>query len=58
MIEELLSNNNVMIELLNKCFAASTAENKQDIANFIAERLSQHGKYGWQMKSLLKEARA
>jgi starvation-inducible DNA-binding protein len=58
MIEELLANSMTMVELLNECFAEAEDENKQDIANFIAERLSQHNKYAWQMRSLLKEARA
>jgi len=58
MLEELVSNNDSMIVLLNSCFAEATAENQQGIANFLAERLSQHGKYGWQLKSFLKDARA
>ena len=58
MLEELLSNNDSMIVLLNRCFAEATADDKQGIANFLAERLSQHGKYGWQLASFLKDARA
>jgi starvation-inducible DNA-binding protein len=58
MIEELLANSGTMVELLNQCFAAAEQENKQDIANFIAERLSQQNKYAWQLRSFLKEARA
>lgn len=58
MIEELLSDSHVMINLLNECFAAATAENKQDIANFIAERLTATNKFIWMLQSFLKEARA
>jgi len=58
MLEELLSDSHVMINLLNECFAAATAENKQDIANFIAERLTATNKYIWMLQSFLKEARA
>ena len=58
MIEELLADNETMVGLLNDCFAAATNENKQDIANFIAERLSQTNKFSWQLRSTLKEARA
>lgn len=58
MIEELLANNGQMIELLNQCFADATEENQQGIANFIAERLSQHGKHGWMLRSFLKDQRA
>ena len=58
MVEELLSNSEQMVSLLNQCFAAATKENKQDIANFIAERLSQTNKFAWQLRSTLKESRA
>ena len=58
MIEELLANSEEMVNLLNQCFSAATKENKQDIANFIAERLSQTNKFAWQLRSSLKEARA
>jgi starvation-inducible DNA-binding protein len=58
MFEELLADSYVMVTLLNECFAAATAENKQDIANFIAERLTATNKYIWMLQSFLKEARA
>jgi starvation-inducible DNA-binding protein len=58
MIEELLADSQTMVDLLNQCFADATEENKQDIANFIAERLSQTNKFSWQLRSSLKDARA
>jgi DNA-binding ferritin-like protein len=58
MIEELLSDSQRMVELLNETFAAAETENKQDVANFMAERLSQTNKYAWQLRSFLKDARA
>jgi len=58
MIEELLANNGQMVELLNQCFIEATQENKQGVANFLADRLSQHGKWGWQLSSFLKDERA
>jgi starvation-inducible DNA-binding protein len=58
MIEELLANNGQLIELLNQCFAEAEQENQQGIADFVAGRLTEHGKHGWMMKSLLKDARA
>ena len=58
MIEELLANSGQMIELLDQCFTEATQENKQDIANFIAERLSQTNKFAWQLRSSLKDNRA
>ena len=58
MIEELLANSGQIIELLNQCFADAEQENKQDVANFIAERLSQQNKFAWQLRSSLKDDRA
>ena len=58
MIEELLANSGQMIELLDRCFSEATQENKQDVANFIAERLSQTNKFAWQLRSSLKDNRA
>jgi starvation-inducible DNA-binding protein len=55
MIEELLANNQQMIDLLNQCFAEAEQENQQGIADFVAGRLSQHGKYHWQLRSYLKD---
>jgi len=58
MIEELLQNNDLMLNLLNECFAAAEQENQQGIANFIAERIDAHQKHGWMLRSFLKDARA
>ena len=58
MLEELLADSQTMIDLLNQVFAVANQENKQDIANFMAERLASQNKYMWQLKSFLKEARA
>lgn len=58
MFAELYEDNSKMIELLNHCFGSATQENKQGIANFIAERLDAHEKHQWQLRSILKKARA
>ena len=58
MVDELESNNRAVIALLEAAFIAANSENKQAIANFIAERLSAHGKFGWQLRSIMKEERA
>jgi starvation-inducible DNA-binding protein len=58
MFAELFEDNNKMIELLNHCFASASQENKQGIANFIAERLDAHEKHQWMIRSVLKKARA
>jgi starvation-inducible DNA-binding protein len=58
MLEELLADTQTMIDMSKQVFDASTAEGRDDIANFAADRMAQHGKYMWQLKSYLKEARA
>jgi starvation-inducible DNA-binding protein len=58
MLEELLADTQTMKDLSKQVFDASTAEGRDDIANFAAERLAQHGKYMWQLKSYLKDVRA
>ena len=58
MLEELKANNDQMIDVLNRCFAEANDANEQGIANFIAERLSAHGKYRWQLTSYLNVERA
>jgi starvation-inducible DNA-binding protein len=58
MLEELLADTQTMIDLSKQVFDASTAEGRDDVANFAADRMAQHGKYMWQLKSYLKEARA
>ena len=54
MFAELLSDNGKMIDLLNICFKSAEEENKQGIANFIAERLDAHEKHSWMLRSILK----
>jgi len=58
MIAELYQDNTVMLELLNRIFAACEAENEQGIADFIAGRIDTHGKFGWMFRSILKKQRA
>jgi starvation-inducible DNA-binding protein len=57
MLQELLDDNERMIEILNKSFGSAEAENKQSIANFIAERLNSHEKFSWMIRSTLNRAR-
>jgi starvation-inducible DNA-binding protein len=58
MLEELLADTQIMIDLSLAVFNSATEANRQDIANFAAERQAAHGKYQWQLKSYLKDARA
>ena len=58
MIEELLANNSQMLDLLNETFATAEQENQQGIVNFIAERIDAQQKWGWMLRSFLKDERA
>ena len=58
MLQELLADTQTMIDMSKQVFDAAAAEGREDVANFAAERQSQHGKYMWQIKSYLKDARA
>jgi starvation-inducible DNA-binding protein len=58
MLQELLEDNQVVIDLLNQCFASAEQENQQGIADFIAGRIDAQGKHGWMLKAFLKEDRA
>lgn len=58
MMAELERDNQIIIKCLNAAFASATTENKQGIANFIAERLDAHEKHSWMLRSILKKARA
>lgn len=58
MIAELLSDNDIILQVLNDAFVVADRENQQGIANFIAERLDVHAKHGWMLRSILKKDRA
>lgn len=58
MMEELYSDNEKIIELLKQSFSNAEQENKQGIANFIAERDDAHNKHAWMLRSILKKERS
>jgi DNA-binding ferritin-like protein len=58
MLQELLADTQTMIDMSKQVFDVATAEGREDIANFAAERQSSHGKFMWMIKSYLKDARA
>lgn len=53
MVADLLAGNEQMLMCLNDCFHTANAANQQGIANFVAERIDQHMKWSWQLKSSL-----
>lgn len=51
MVIDLLAANEQMLVTLNDAFAMCTAANQQGIANFVSERIDQHQKWSWQLRS-------
>jgi len=51
MATALLNTNGVVLDSLQDCFEAATRENEMGIQNFIAERIDQHKKWAWQLRS-------
>jgi starvation-inducible DNA-binding protein len=58
MLEELLQDTEAMKAIVMRVFESAQAERREDIANFMAERQDAHGKWAWQIRSFLKDARA
>jgi len=54
MLSELLKDTETLIALLKDAFDVATTDREQGIANFLADRLSAHGKYKWQLSATLK----
>lgn len=54
MVKELISDSEKILGHLDKCFAEATKDDKQGIANFIADRQAAHSKYLWMLKSYAK----
>jgi DNA-binding ferritin-like protein len=54
MVKELIKDSEIILGHLDKCFAEATKDNKQGIANFIADRQAAHSKYLWMLKSFAK----
>ena len=54
MSKDLYLANNQVIATLYRTFAAANSANSQGIANFIAERIDQHEKWAWQLRSVIK----
>lgn len=52
MLQNLIAANTATIESLNKAFNLATGNN--GLQNFLADRLDQHAKHGWQLKASLK----
>ena len=58
MIEELLTDSQIIIDHLNLCFSSAESENQQGIADFVAGRIDAMGKHRWMLRSFLKGQRS
>jgi len=54
MVKELLEDNDKILKFLKDLFDEATKERENGIANFIADRQSQHGKWHWQLRATLQ----
>jgi starvation-inducible DNA-binding protein len=54
MVKELLMDNEKMIVILKKTFAASEAAGEPGFSDFIAGRIDGHRKHGWMLRATLK----
>ena len=58
MFAELLNDNQIVIDCLNRCFELAGSEKQYGIENYLAERLDAHAKHGWMLSATLKKERA
>jgi starvation-inducible DNA-binding protein len=54
MSTDLYNSNNQVIASLYKSFAAASAQNRQGVMNFLADRIDQHEKWMWQLGAIIK----
>lgn len=54
MVKELLMDNEKMIVILKKCYAASEEAGEYGFSNFLAERIDGHKKHGWMLRASSK----
>ena len=55
MCQDLYDANEVVLNSLNLAFTIADNSNEQGIANFLADRIDQHQKHRWMLKSSMKE---
>lgn len=52
MLPTLINNNQMLISALKQGIVIAKTESHYDIENFLAERIDQHNKHAWMLKSL------
>ena len=58
MVRETHAGNEVLGASWDRVFAIATAENRQGLANYAAERIDAHRKHAWMLRSMLKKVGA
>lgn len=58
MIFELHEDNSKLLAMWKEMFPIAEQENEQGVCDFIASRIDAHGKWSWQLRSILKTTRA
>lgn len=58
MIAELAQDNQLILGMWKETFPIAEQEGEQGIADFIASRIDAHGKWAWQLRSILNKSRA
>lgn len=56
MVERLHSDNQIVIDSLNKSFAEAQKQSQQGLMNFLADRIDQHQKWAWFLRASKKGA--
>lgn len=54
MLKQLQSDNQIMISALEKAYKLSEESNELGLSNFIQDRIDQHKKHAWMIRSFLK----
>lgn len=54
MITQLVSDNEIMLTALSKAYFTAEENKQLAISNFLQDRVEQHRKHGWMLKSFLK----
>jgi starvation-inducible DNA-binding protein len=55
MIEKLLSDNSTVMTSVEQAYELAEAAHNHGLSNFLAERLDNHAKHGWQLRATLKQ---
>jgi starvation-inducible DNA-binding protein len=58
MMAELYQDNEKLLAMLKEAFHVADEADEQSICEFISGRIDAHGKWGWQLRSILTKARA